>query len=158
MSGVNGAVGSVIAEIYDATPASSYTLSTPRLTNVSVLKQIAAGGSLTQGFTIGGSTAKTILVRAVGPGLAGFGIGGFLPDPQLALFDSTSTPIAANDNWGGDAQLSAAMNAVGAFALTDPASKDSVLLVTLPPGGYTATASGVGGTGGQAIVEVYEVP
>ena len=50
------------------------------------------------------------------------------------------------------------MNAVGAFALTDPASKDSVLLVTLPPGGYTATASGVGGTGGQAIVEVYEVP
>jgi hypothetical protein len=158
VSGVNGAVGSVIAEIYDATPASSYTLSTPRLTNVSVLKQIAAGGSLTQGFTIGGSTAKTILVRAVGPGLAGFGIGGFLPDPQLALFDSSSTPIAANDNWGGDAQLSTAMNAVGDFALTDPASKDSVLLVTLPPGGYTATASGVGGTGGQAIVEVYEVP
>ncbi len=33
-----------------------------------------------------------------------------------------------------------------------------MLLMTLPPGGYTAQASGVGGVGGVAIVEVYEVP
>ena len=42
--------------------------------------------------------------------------------------------------------------------IANPSSKDSMLLMTLPPGGYTAQASGVGGVGGVAIVEVYEVP
>ena len=46
---------------------------------------------------------------------------------------------------------------VGAFALAAD-SKDSALIVTLPPGGYTAQVSGVGGTTGIALVEVYEVP
>ena len=37
-------------------------------------------------------------------------------------------------------------------------AKDAMLLMTLPAGGYTAQASGVGGTGGLIIVEAYEVP
>ncbi|HEX2853551.1 MAG TPA: hypothetical protein VHO24_09950 [Opitutaceae bacterium] len=32
------------------------------------------------------------------------------------------------------------------------------ILATLPPGGYTAQVSGVDGTTGVALVEVYEVP
>ena len=65
-----GGAGIVIAEIYDATPASSFTAATPRLVNVSVLKQIGAGASLTAGFVVGGTGGKQILIRAVGPGLA----------------------------------------------------------------------------------------
>lgn len=161
VSGGGGATGTVIAELYDANPASTFTAATPRLVDVSVLKQISAGGSMTLGFTIGGSTAKTVLIRAIGPslGLPPFGIAGAMADPQLTLYDSTSTIIAANDNWGGDPQLTAAGARAGAFAILGGAtSKDSALLITLPPGGYTATASGVGGIGGLAIVEVYEVP
>jgi hypothetical protein len=45
---------------------------------------------------------------------------------------------------------------VGAFGL-GAGSKDAVLLVSLPPGAYTAQVSGIGG-GGIALVEVYEVP
>ena len=154
-------VGTVIAELYDATPTNALTTTTPRLINVSVLKQIGAGTTLTAGFVIGGSTARTVLVRAIGPGIAGapFNVPGTMADPQLALFNlSTGAKIAENDNWGGDPQITAVGTAVGAFKIDNAASKDAMLLVTLAPGNYTAQVSGVGGTGGTAIVEVYEVP
>jgi len=32
------------------------------------------------------------------------------------------------------------------------------LLITLPPEGYTAQLSGIGGTTGQGLIEVYELP
>ena len=44
----------------------------------------------------------------------------------------------------------------GAFALV-PGSADSALLVTLPPGAYTAVLDSPTGAGGVALVEVYEV-
>jgi hypothetical protein len=159
VTGVGGSAGAVIAEVYDGTPVGSFTASTPRLINVSVLKGIPAGSILTAGFVIGGSTAKTVLVRAIGPrlALAPFGIGGTLADPKLDLF-SGQTLIASNDNWGGDPQLTAVGDAVGAFAVTDAASKDAMLALTLAPGSYTAQVSGVNNTGGLAIVEIYEVP
>ena len=70
----------------------------------------------------------------------------------------TLNQIAANDNWGGDPQITAVSKTVGAFALTDPNSKDAALLVTLPPGVYTAQVSGADGGTGVALVEVYDVP
>ena len=160
VSGVGGATGPVIAELYDATPSASFTATTPRLVNVSVLKTIPTGSLLTAGFVIGGATAKTVLVRVIGPrlALAPFGITDAMPDPKLELF-SGQTVIASNDNWGGDAQLSAVGAAVGAFTVTDATSKDAILVITLAPGNYTVQASPVAATtGGLAIVEVYEVP
>ena len=152
----NNSTGAVIAEVYDATLASANTAATPRLINVSVLKNIPAGATLTAGFVIGGTTSKTVLVRVIGPTLAGFGVGGPLADPQLALFNG-STQIAINDNWAGSAAVKDAMAAVGAFAL-DPTTKDAALLISLQPGSYSVQASGVGATAGTALVEVYEVP
>jgi hypothetical protein len=156
VSAVGGATGEVIAELYDASPTASFGASTPRLVNVSVRKQIDAGGTLTAGFVVGGNTARTVLVRAIGPGLAVFGVTGTMADPQLGLF-SGGQQIAANDNWGGDSQLTAAASAVGAFGIADASSKDAILLITLAPGSYTAEVRGVTG-GGGALVEVYEVP
>jgi hypothetical protein len=49
-------------------------------------------------------------------------------------------------------------NQVGAFALSSTTSRDAALLVTLQPGTYTVQVSGVGGTTGVAIVEIYDVP
>jgi hypothetical protein len=166
VSGVGGTTGTVIAEIYDSTPASQFTSLTPRLVNVSVLKQINAGDSLTAGFVIAGSAPKQVLIRAVGPtlGAAPFNLGGTMADPKLDLF-SGQTVIATNDNWStpvgsnaaSAAQLSTVFGQVGAFALVS-GSKDAALLVTLAPGNYTAQVSGVNSAGGQALVEVYEVP
>jgi hypothetical protein len=151
--------GTVIAEIYDAS-GTARTASTPRLVNLSTRAEIAAGGDLRVGFVLRGLSARTVLVRAVGPSLSAFGIDGVMADPKLELFDNDNggRNMGTNDNWGGDAQVAAAGNAVGAFALAGPDTKDAVILVTLAPGAYSARLSGVGGSGGTAIVEVYEVP
>jgi hypothetical protein len=45
---------------------------------------------------------------------------------------------------------------VGAFDL-ESGSTDAAILVVLMPGSYTAIASGVGGTSGNVLIEVYEV-
>lgn len=158
VSAVGSGTGSVLAELYDATPSDTFTPSTPRLVNASVLKQIIPGGSMTAGFVIGGSTAKTVLIRAIGPGLAAFVPTGFLADPQLTLYDGNSAVITSNNDWGGDQAFKAAALRAGSFAISDAASKDAIILITLTPGNYTATASAAAGTAGLAIVEVYEVP
>jgi hypothetical protein len=98
-----------------------------------------------------------MLVRAVGPGLAVFGVGGTIDDPKVELFDATGKTVATNDNWGGTAALTATFTDTGAFNL--PAtSRDAALLVTLAPGHYTAKVSVASGATGLALVEVYEAP
>jgi Immunoglobulin domain len=153
----NGGAGSVIAEIYDATSADNFVASTPRLINLAVLKQLSADAILTTGFVIGGSTAKTMLIRAIGPGLTALGVPGVMANPKLELF-SGSAVIARNDNWEGLPQLTTVGNSVGAFAITNASSNDAILLITLAPGSYTAQLSGVNGSTGLALLEVYEVP
>ncbi len=88
-----------------------------------------------------------------------------MPDPQLKLYrsnpDGSSTFLQANTGWGGDSSITATAASVGAFAWTNPSSRDSAILVTLPPGGYTAQVAGAAGTPtdtGVALVEVYDVP
>jgi hypothetical protein len=155
VSAVGSGTGKVIAEIYDATPSASFTTATPRLINVSVRKNLGSG--LTMGFVVGGATPAKVLVRGIGPTLGAFGVPGTVIDPQLALFNSSSVKIGENNDWAGTAELTAAFASVGAFGL--PAtSKDAALLVTLAPGNYTAQVTGVNGTTGVALVEVYEVP
>ena len=100
--------------------------------------------------------ATKVLIRAVGPTLGDFGVPGVVADPQLTLFNDASVKIGENNDWRGTAELTAAFEAVGAFALPATA-KDAALLVTLPPGNYTVQASGTADTTGVALVEVYEV-
>ena len=164
LSGVAGGTGTVIAEIYDATPSASVRDNTPGLANLSVLKEIGAG--FTAGFVVSGSSSKSLLIRAVGPGLSSFGVAGAVADPQLELFNSTSASIALNDNWAFSdgvriaaeaARLNASMSAVGAFPLT-AGSKDAAMLVNVVPGAYTVQVKGVSGARGKTLLEVYDIP
>ena len=160
--GSAGTTGIALAEIYDATPAGTFTATTPRLVNVSARTQVGTGASaLIAGFVIGGTTPCTVMIRGIGPTLTGYGVPGALADPYLELFiQGNSTPLNTNDDWSSAsnaAAVQAAATQVGAFALTS-GSKDSVLLVTLQPGIYSAKVSGVGNTTGVGLVEIYEVP
>jgi hypothetical protein len=127
--------------------------STSKLVNIATRTTLVAGGTAFSGFFISGAQSQTVMIRAVGPGLAPLGVTGFVADPILELYSGT-TKIGENDNWSGaqPAQLAAQ---VGAFALA-PGSTDAVLLATLPPGAYTMQVRGKTG-GGEVIVEVYEV-
>ena len=143
-----------LAEIYDAS-SGPFSRTAPRLVNVSARTQVGVGDSiLIAGFAIGGSTPVRLLIRAVGPTLGVFGVGGVLADPKLEVL-SGSTKIAENDNWlAADAAI---FGTVGAFNLT-ARSLDAALVVFLAPGTYTAQISGVRATTGVALVEIYELP
>ena len=107
------------------------------------------------GFVVANAPLR-VLIRGVGPTLANFGIQAPLADPQITLLTQDGTILLSNDNWSGQDVADAAAQ-VGAFAL--PAgSKDSAILVTLPPGAYTVRLSGVAGGSGTALLEIYEVP
>ena len=165
ITGAAGTTGIALAELYDAdpTPLGAPTLvAVSRFTNASARALVTGdGGILIAGFVINGNLPKTILVRAIGPALTGFGVAGVLADPRLDLYRGT-TLVQSNDNWGattgGTGSLANAFSAVGAFALTSATSRDAALLVTLAPGPYTAQVSGVGTTTGVALIEIYEVP
>ena len=160
ITGPAGTTGIALAELYDADPAAADPASVSRLTNVSTRAQVGTGGGiLIVGFSLNGNVPKNILIRAVGPSLTQFGVTGVLADPALSLYRD-STLVQSNDNWGSGnpTGLSTAFAQVGAFALTSTGSRDAALLVNLSPGSYTAQVSGVGGTTGVALVEVYEAP
>jgi hypothetical protein len=128
--------------------------------NLSTRALVGSGdATLIPGLVIGGTSARRVLVRAVGPTLAGFGVGGALADPVLTVFRG-GTVIADNDNWqnqAASAEVATVALASGAFAL--PAgSRDSALVLTLEPGAYTLEVTGAGGTAGVALVEAYAVP
>ncbi len=150
------AAGVALAEIYDADALTSGA----QLINVSALGYVGVDG-LTPGFVIRGDRPKLLLIRAVGPTLATtFGVGGVLEDPQLTIVPLGKTlTVASNNDWGDNSQASAlrtAFGQAGAFGLVD-GSRDSAVVIRLPPGAYTATASGVGGTTGRALIEVYDL-
>lgn len=150
-----GATGIALVEVYDAgdntNPAAA-----PRLANLSTRGHVGSGDhALVAGIVVSGESAKRVLIRAVGPTLGSFGVGGALADPVLKLYRQDFF-LQENDNWVSSAELASATARVGAFAL--PAgSKDAVLLVTLPPGNFTAQVTGARDTTGVALVEVYEV-
>jgi hypothetical protein len=127
----------------------------PRLANISTRGQVQTGFDvMIGGFAISGSAAKTVVVRAIGPSLASYGVPGSLPNPQLQIVrQSDGTTIATNDDWQSHANA-AQVQAAG-FAPAHPL--ESAIYITLPPGLYTAVVSGTGGVSGVGLVEVYEV-
>jgi len=131
---------------------------TPRLSNLSTRGQVGTGADIMiAGLVIGQGTPDTVLIRAVGPGLANLGVSGVLPAPILSLYDSGGTLVQSNQGWGNGNATAAIMGSAGAFALT-AGSADSALVVTLQPGtSYTAQVSGANGSTGIALLEVYEV-
>ncbi len=161
ITGASGDTGIALAELYD----DDGTYATGQLTNVSARAQVGTGNSiLIAGFVISGTTNKTVLIRGIGPALTAYGVSGVLPDPRLDIYASgNSTPIYTNIGWGSGgsvntAALTAAFTSTGAFQLPNTSSNDSALLISLPPGTYTAQVKGASGDTGVALIEVYAVP
>jgi len=111
--------------------------------------------SLIGGFIVGGNSGRKILMRALGPSLANFGLIP-LADPTLELHDATGAIIASNDNWM-DTQEADILDT----GLAPTNALESAILMVLPPGAYTATVQGnnlgPGATSGTALVEVYDI-
>lgn len=152
LSGLASSTGVGLAEIYDLDPGTPAA----RLVNISARASVGTGSNvLIAGFVISGNTPEKVLIRGIGPTLSQFGVTGSLATPQLVLYDSGNNTLLSNSGWGGDGGLAQAFLQVGAFSLAS-ISADAAILVTLPPGAYTAELSGVNGSTGVGLAEVYE--
>ncbi len=133
--------------------------STPvHLANISTRLKVGTGDdALIGGFIVLGNAPKRVIIRALGPSLTAQGVSGALSDPTLELHDGTGALISSNDNWQNAPNKRDIMNSL--LAPTDPA--ESAILTTLPAtstgSAYTAVVSGVNGTTGNGLVEVYDL-
>ena len=132
--------------------------STPTVfANVSTRGIVSSAQTFIGGFVIEGSSPRTVLVRADGPTLSAFSVSDPLTDPVLTVYDSKGNVVASNAGWTTNADpaaISKAAQKVGAFALPNP-SADSALLLSLPPGAYTAHITSVKGASGNVLFEAY---
>jgi uncharacterized repeat protein (TIGR03806 family) len=160
LTGTGNMSGVALIELYDADRPDS--ISTSRLINTAVRAQVGTGANiLIPGLVVSDGAPKTVLIRAVGPGIAAppFNVAGTLAEPVITVF-AAALSVATNAAWNSAVNAAAireAARTVGAFTLAE-GSRDSALLLTLPAGAYTIQVSGANNTTGVALVEIYEVP
>jgi hypothetical protein len=159
-----------LVEVFEADASSQSELS-----NISTRGFVQSGDNvMIGGLIIQGSAPSQVLIRARGPSMAGapFFVPGTLADPFLQLFSGQNV-IAQNNNWqdapscgsflcGGAAQIAATgldpcQPNPGQAGSPPGCAQESAILITLPPGAYTAIVSGVAGGTGVGLVEVFEV-
>lgn len=157
VSGANSTTGIGLVEVYEV------TADTGIFVNISTRASVeTAGGTLIGGFVVSGRQGMQVLIRGIGPALSSFGVGGFLSQPVLSIYNSRGDLIGVNVGWsnGGSAAAIATANAasaVNAFPL-QPGSADCAIVTTSGPGAYTVQVTGVNGTTGTALLEVYQIP
>jgi sugar lactone lactonase YvrE len=130
-----------------------------RFTNVSALGTVAGSSPLVAGFIVQGSATQTLLVRAVGPTLEMFGIPNFLANPLLKIYNSSEQVIGSSADGQNLSNIESAARLIGTYPLNSlTIGGDVGIVMTLPPGAYTATVTGQPGSSGTILLEVYEVP
>jgi len=132
------------------------------LGNISTRAFVQTGDNVViGGFIVRGAERKKVVIRAIGPELTQHGVPNALANPTLELHDHTGALIASNDNWGttiiGGIITMNQVAAIRASGYAPSDSRESAMIVNLPPGSYTAIVRGVDNTTGVALVEVYDL-
>jgi hypothetical protein len=104
------------------------------------------------GFIISGAAAKTVVVRGLGPSLAGAGVVGALPDPALELHDQNGALLQFNNDWKDTQQTE-----IGNTGLAPSDDHEAAIVRSLAPARYTAILRGNSGATGIGLVEVYDI-
>ena len=131
--------------------------SASRFVNVSVRTKASAQNPLIAGFVVRGSTAKSVVVRGIGPTLSNYGVNGVLSDPTLALYRGKELAVS-NDDWGSAStspQIVDRSTRVGAFPLVN-GSRDAVVVTSVQEGAYSAYLTGKGNEAGVSLIELYD--
>jgi hypothetical protein len=147
LRGAGGGSGVGLMEVYDLDQRGD-----SRVVNLSARAFVGTDDDVLIGGLIGQSVSKLLLLRALGPELSSRGITAGSENPVLELHDSNGAILAANDNWK-DAPNSSEIAADGLAPLDD---REAAILISFPPGAYTAIVRNFGGTGtGVAVLEMY---
>jgi len=175
LAGVSNGTGVALIGVDDVD-----TNQTATLVNISTRAYVGTGtDAAVGGFIISGTSNKQVLIRGFGPTLSSFGVSGALANPTLELsWDNDSNPLTApiqlaiNNDWGTPmAACNAPVVVCGTpqdiantgmsadtYAPTNAnRNLDGALLVTLPPGLYTVSLSGVSNGTGVGLIGVDEI-
>jgi hypothetical protein len=133
--------------VIDTTPPPSQTVNLSTRLKVLTADKVGIGG-----FIIAGTAPKRVLVRALGPSLAKFGLSNLLADPTITLQGPSGFNPITNDNWRSTQEA-----AITATTLAPGDDHESAIIATLVPGTYTAIISGVNDSTGTGILEIYDL-
>lgn len=150
VTGYDGGQGNGLVEAYEMDANST------RMVNISTRGRVGiADEPMIGGLIVQGGAAKKLIVRALGPSLAGgpSPIAGVLSDPILELRDGSGNLLAVNDDWGSSTQV----NDIVATTIPPVHAHESAIVATLNTGNYTAIVRGVDNTSGVALVEVFDL-
>jgi hypothetical protein len=142
--------GAALVEVYDLSQGTA-----AKLANLSTRALVATGDDIViAGFMLGAQNGTDrVVVRGIGPSLAGAGVANALANPKLELRDGNGVLLKANNDWQDDSAQAAEITAAG---LAPGNNLESAIAATLPPGAYTALLSGVNNSTGTGLVEVYD--
>ena len=134
------------------TPTPMATATPAQPTNLSTRMLVQGGDNVgIGGFIITGTVPKQLLLRALGPSLAGSGIPNPLADPVLELHGPPGFATIICDNGACNPG-----RPVSPITPPPPGSDlEPALTVTLDPGAYTAIVRGNGNPDGVAIMEIF---
>lgn len=146
--GSGNTVGTGVVDAFDLN-----TASTAKLVNVATRGLVQPGqGVLIGGFIIQNGSVQ-VVIRAIGPSLAQFGITNALPDTTLELHDQNGNIVAQNDDWMTDQKTE-----LENTHLQPSNNLEAALVKTITPGLYTAQVRGKPETTGTGVVEIYFLP
>lgn len=136
-------IGNILSVPVNAEPFETFAFNpnralAPAVRNISTRGRVETGGDI------------PLVIRALGPSLAGAGVSGVLADPILDLYNANGVLLASNNNWKATQQ-----SALEATGLAPASDAESALLTSLPAGPYTAIVRGMNNSSGVALVEVY---
>jgi hypothetical protein len=148
LRGKGGSTGTGLVEVYDLDahgPA--------EVVNISTRGFVLAGDNvMIGGLIVTGNDQSRLVLRGIGPSLGNFGVTDVLADPVLELHDGNGALLQANNDWRDSQEL-----ALQSTGLAPTHNLESAMLISLPPGTYTAVLKGADGGTGNGLVEVYKL-
>ncbi|MGI8431417.1 MAG: hypothetical protein ACR2MW_03890, partial [Chthoniobacterales bacterium] len=147
LRGAQSGTGVGLIELYALTaPANPANISTRGF--VSTGENVMIGG-----FIVGGTTPRNVILRALGPSLAGQGVANPLLDPTLELHNGNGALLRSDDNWRDSQETE-----IAATGLPPNDDREAAIVATLAPGNYTAVVRGANNRTGVALVEAFDLP
>ena len=148
MRGKAGSTGIGLVEVYDLDADGA-----AKVVNISTRGFVLTGENIMiGGLIITGDAPSQLVLRGIGPSLSDFGVPDVLADPLLELHDGNGALIQGNNDWRETQEI-----ALQNTGLAPTNNLESAILISVPPGNYTAVLKGADGRTGNGLVEVYKL-
>ncbi len=134
------------------------TLPATNMVNLSTRGLVGTGDEvMIGGFTVPQGTEMTLYIRGLGPSLQGSGIVNTISNPQLRLVPASGSGDGSSEIVNQDWMDAENLASILATNFTPPDERESAMLVTLAPGGYTIILSSEEEEpSGIGMIEIYD--